>query len=256
MDAVLSQPQAVLGKRTRMFRVIEEGSLRSDLERRREMKFLLRGADVGKLRRLLESNGRRQIHNEQVSTVRSVYFDDLKLSSCHDNLDGVGRRRKVRLRWYDALQPAHDFFFEIKWRDSNVTGKHRVQIRSAEPLSSLPYTAIANELFESLPVQHIRDFAISAEPIVIVQYKREHFTSHDGCLRITLDYDLAFYNQTGKRSISTSFVERMDGFVLLEGKVPLGRESELKRLLHPFHPRADSCSKYVLGCQMLGLIPT
>jgi hypothetical protein len=254
MQAVISQPHSATVKRSHAFRVIDEGSLRSDLARRREMKFLLRGADVGKLRSLLEGNGRRQVHNHKVSTVRSIYFDDLQLSACHANLDGVGRRRKVRLRWYDMLRPANDFFFEIKWRDNHVTGKHRVQMQFAEPLASLPYHTIINHLFDVLPGDYVRDLAVAGDPIAMVEYKREHFTSNDGLLRVTLDYDLAFYDQTGKRFISTNFVHRMDGFVLIEGKVPLGRETELKRQLHPFHPRADSCSKYVFGCRMLGLI--
>jgi len=242
--------------RSDIFRIVDEGSLRSDLERRREIKFLLRGADIAKLRSLLRVNGKRQIHSSPVSTVRSIYFDDWQLSACHANLAGIGRRRKARLRWYDCLKPTNSFFFEIKWRDNHVTGKHRLQIHSSERLGALTYRSIVNELLETLPGRFVRDVSAGKEPIVLVEYKREHFTSADGCLRMTLDYDLAFYDQMGKRNISTSFVQRMDGFVLLEGKVPIGREQELRRLLHPFLPRADSCSKYVLGCRMLGLIPS
>jgi hypothetical protein len=123
-------------------------------------------------------------------------------------------------------------------------------------LESLSYGSITNELIDHLPEAYVRNVINAPEPIVIVEYKREHFTSNDGCLRVTLDYDLAFYDQTGKCFISTTFVQRMADFVLLEGKVPVGREQELKRLLYPFQPRADSCSKYVLGCRMLGLVST
>jgi hypothetical protein len=44
------------------------------------------------LRRLLEVNGKRQVYNREVSVVRSVYFDDARLSACRANLDGLGRR--------------------------------------------------------------------------------------------------------------------------------------------------------------------
>ncbi len=41
------------------------------------------------------------------------------------------------------------------------------------------------------------------EPTVLVEYKREHFIAGD--LRLTIDYDLAFYDQTGKQFLSTRF---------------------------------------------------
>jgi hypothetical protein len=235
------------------FELIDAGTSRSDLTRRREIKYALPQMDVVKLRRLLEANCRRLVHNNAVSVVRSIYFDDLKLSACRANLDGVGSRRKLRLRWYDSLEPGTDFFFEIKWRDDRITGKHRLQIRATEPLASLTYSQIRHKLEGVIPDHLIRDFVINSEPIVIVQYQREHFASDDG-LRITLDYDLTYYDQTGRQMISTSFPRRLEGLVVLEGKTPVGREAELRRWLHPFTPSVSRCSKYVHGCCQLGLI--
>ena len=104
-----------------------------------------------------------------------------------------------------------------------------------------------------IPDYLVRDLVTNSEPIVIVQYNREHFATDDG-LRITLDYDLTYYDQMGRKLISTSFPRRLDGLVVLEGKTPVGREAELRRWLHPFSPRVGRCSKYVHGCCQLGLI--
>jgi hypothetical protein len=235
------------------FAVIDEGTSRRDLASRREVKFALAHMDVGKLRSLLETNCRRLIHNQRVSVVRSIYFDDFQLSACRANLNGVGLRRKLRLRWYDTLKPAQDFFFEIKWRDNRVTGKHRLQYRSERPLTSLPYARIRQNLEATVPKHLQRDLVRYSEPVVIVQYNREHFATDDG-LRLTLDYDLTYYDQTGRQSISTSFPRRLEGLVVLEGKTPIGREGELRSWLHPFAPRVGRCSKYVQGCCQLGLI--
>ncbi len=235
------------------FQLIDSGEQRRDLTARREIKYLFQQADVGKLRRLLEANCRRLVHNEPVSSVRSIYFDDARLSACQANLDGVGGRRKLRLRWYDSLRPGTDFFLEIKWRDNRVTGKHRLQLRSSTPLTDLPYRQIRRGLEAAAPEHLVRDLVKYSEPIVIVQYNREHFASDDG-LRITLDYDLTYYDQTGRSSISTVFPRRLEQWVVLEGKTPTGRESELRQWLHPFSPRVGRCSKYVQGCHQLGLI--
>ena len=237
------------------FRVLDEGSTRSDLASRREVKFTVPGADLGKLRRLLDSNCHRLIHHDCISTVRSIYFDDVRLSACHANLDGIGRRQKVRLRWYDSLPPTADFFFEIKWRDNRVTGKHRLHMQTDRPLATMPYKQIVDGLHVALPAQYVGDLLATSEPVAIVEYRREHFASRDNSLRVTLDYDLAFYDQTGKRFISTSFPHRLHRLVVVEGKTPVGHESELRELLFPWTPRIGRCSKYVHGCRLLGLIP-
>ncbi len=238
------------------FRIVGSKTTRSDLASRREVKFTLRGADLGKLRTILEANCRRLVHAGEVSTVRSIYFDDVRLSACRANLAGVGKRQKLRLRWYDSLRPGRDFFFEIKWRNNRVTGKHRLQIEACRPLVEMSYREILDSLMATLPREYLGQVLASSDPVAIVQYKREHFASSDGSLRVTLDYDLAFYDQTGRRYINTSFPHRLDGLVVVEGKTPVGQERELKRLLYPLALRVGRCSKYVHGCRLLGLIPT
>ena len=94
-----------------------------------------------------------------------------------------------------------------------------------------------------------------ATAVVLVEYRREHFASADGRLRVTLDYDLAFYDQTGKRSVSTSFPFRMPEMFVVEVKGPEDCQQEMKELLYPFAPRMGPCSKYVHGCCQLGLVP-
>ena len=236
------------------FEVIDAGSSCADLKRRKELKFTIPRADVQKLRVLLERSGRRQTYNRDISTVNSVYFDDASLSTCQANLDGLGRRNKVRIRWYDTPQPGHAFFFEIKWRDNRVTGKHRLQMHASERLSELSYDTILASLSAALPEECQPALARYCEPSVLVRYQREHFTAADGSLRATIDYDIAYFDQTGKRFISTSFGVPHEGLVVLEGKLPVGREHDLRRLVHPLGARVGRCSKYVHGCQLLGLI--
>ena len=237
------------------FHLVGEDASREDLAVRRETKYILPNADVGKFRKLLEGNARRLVHNEPVSTVRSIYFDDALLSDCQANLDGISPRRKVRLRWYDSLTPNDVLFFEIKWRENRATGKHRLELRARQEVRDLSYRKIFDELIDILPPQYIADLIKRSDPIVMVEYRREHFASADGRLRLTLDYDLAFYDQTGKRSISTSFQFPMPDMFVVEVKGPESCQQEVKELLYPFAPRMGPCSKYVHGCCQLGLVP-
>lgn len=236
-----------------LLRLLNQDEERVDLASRSEIKYVLEGVDVGKLRSLLATNCRRVVHNSERSAVRSIYFDDANLSACRANLDGLGRRRKLRIRWYDSLLPGQDFFLEVKWRDNRVTGKHRMQIRSDKPLHEMSYRQIHRCLEETVPQHIVRDVVQYCDPIVIVQYDREHFVTHDG-LRITLDYGLTYYDQTAASRVSLRFPQRLERLVVVEGKTPVGRESELRAWLHPLSLRAGKCSKYVHGCCRIGLI--
>jgi hypothetical protein len=236
------------------FELIDEGESRSDLAVRRETKFPIDIADISLVRSLLQTNTTRQIHNEPVSTVRSIYFDDARLSACHANLDGMGLRRKLRLRWYDQLLPGRDLFLEVKWRNNRVTGKHRLQLRADRDVGACDYVELHSALRQVVPNRRLPDLLANPEPIVVVEYQREHFASACGQLRVTIDYDIRFYRQLGHSQIRMEFPQRLPRIAVLEGKTPVGLERELRALLYPLTLRSGRCSKYVHGCQQLGLV--
>ena len=165
---------------------------------------------------------------------------------------GITPRNKVRLRWYDSATPGTTVFLEIKWRDNRATGKHRMELRARKSLSKIDYRDIYRELLEALPERYQPALLRRCDPVVLVQYQREHFASADGRLRATLDYDLTFYNQIGKSRISTAFPNRMPEMFLVEVKCPEGDQREVQDMLHPMAPRQSPCSKYVHACCQLG----
>ncbi len=237
-----------------MLSVIDETESRRDLAERRESKFLVDDRDSDLVRRCLSQNARRTVYGEQVSVVRSIYFDDSSLSACHANLSGIGRRRKLRLRWYDSPTPGHACFLEVKWRENRVTGKHRLRIESTQRLGERSYREILEELRQCVPPRFSAALAQNFEPIIVVEYRREHFVSRDRRMRVTLDYDLTFYEQVGRSRISMVFPKKLMGLVVVEGKTMVGDESQLQALFHPLRLRLARCSKYVHGCRALGLI--
>ena len=123
------------------------------------------------------------------------------------------------------------------------------------PPALVPYRRILDGLLQVLPSEHIGDLLAGSEPAVLVEYHRDYFVSSDAAIRVKLDYDLAFYDQSGKRFVSTTFPARLHDLVVVGGKTPVGRENELQELFHPWTPRVGRCSKYVHGCRLLGLIP-
>jgi hypothetical protein len=234
---------------------LAEGPPPGSGQARRETKYAFPRGDLPGLRRHLLDVCRRIRFHRDVSEVRSIYFDDENLSACRANLDGIGRRRKVRLRWYDRAAPGSTGFFEIKWRRNVWTGKERREIRCQPDLRDWSYRQIRSGLSRVLADEHEAVLARHPDPVVLVGYQREHFFSPELRARLTLDYDLTFYDQRGASHPKTGTGHSLPEFVILEVKTAGDQAAGLQRILHPFRPRPSKCSKYVYGCRELGLIP-
>jgi hypothetical protein len=220
-----------------------------------EVKFALPRADLGKLVGILEVNCRRVSYRNRTSRVVSLYFDDPRLSACRENLDGSPRRSKVRLRWYDDPFPRSDLFFEIKRRRGLSTSKERHPVALESALERVPILETEKALFATLPSEASEALRARPEAVVIVDYERSYFEAPFGGVRITLDSDLVFYSQVGCQLPSRRFPVRAKEVVILEAKAPETAEDRIRELLYPLEPRVTRSSKYVLGCQAVGLIP-
>lgn len=223
-------------------------------ELRHEVKFAVPDVDAGKLRAVLDANCRRVSHHQSTSRVVSLYFDDAELSSCRANLDGVARRSKVRLRWYDGPFPRERLFFEIKEREDYGIRKTRFLLSARDSLEAMSFAEIVAGLGGVLPAEASERLALRGEPTLIAEYQRTYYEAHVGPLRVTLDQDLTVYGQRGHRSPSRRFPVRTPRLTILEAKAPIGRAGEIRELLLPLAPRVTRSSKYVLGCQRVGYV--
>ncbi|MGC6489181.1 MAG: VTC domain-containing protein [Planctomycetota bacterium] len=230
----------------------DEALLRRDLAERGEAKFLFPRHDVATVRATLRRAATPVCYAGPSSVVRSVYFDDHALGACHANLAGLGVRSKFRVRWYDAAAPADDAWFEVKWRRSLATGKHRLRIPGAGALFGKPLGEWPHLLRRAAPERLAAALGRMEQAVLVVQYRREHFLLGDA--RLTLDYDLQFYPLLGRRRLALRFPSRSPATVLVECKAPLGAAGREPGVLRPLGARAVRFSKYVAGCQRLGYV--
>ncbi len=221
---------------------------------RREIKFASSGGDLRKIRGILEVNCRRIIYNRDSSLVSSIYFDDCSLSSCRESIDGVAKRNKLRLRWYDEGDAEGRFFFEVKRRVGLAIEKWRAMVESSAPLQSLSFSDLLRELLRILPAAQRELLRARSEPILMTRYRREHFKALDSPVRITLDSDIMCYDQSAATRTNQRFGVSIPDLLVIEGKAPPANELDLPGLFHPLKPRMTKSSKYVLGCQKLGLL--
>ena len=123
-------------------------------------------------------------------TVRSLYFDDPTDKALREKLDGVDRREKFRIRYYNG--DTSMIHLEKKSKHNGLGSKETAVLTAAEvqsvadgaldwmPLSGRP---LVQELYSKMRSGGLR-------PRTIVDYTREPFTYAPGNVRVTLDYDI------------------------------------------------------------------
>lgn len=122
--------------------------------------------------------------------IRSLYFDNLADKALREKLDGVNRREKFRLRYYN-FDPTL-IHLEKKSKLDGLGTKAVAELSAAEAqtivdggLSWMPDSGrpLAQELYHKMRTQGLR-------PRTIVDYTREPFVYGPGNVRVTLDYDI------------------------------------------------------------------
>ena len=122
--------------------------------------------------------------------IRSLYFDTLTDTALREKLDGVSRREKFRIRYYNRdLSLIH---LEKKSKLSGLGNKQSANLTAQEAqkivdgdldwmLSSKH--GLIRELYSKMQTQQLR-------PKTIVDYTREPFVYAPGNVRVTIDYDI------------------------------------------------------------------
>ena len=122
--------------------------------------------------------------------IRSLYFDTPEDKALREKLDGVSRREKFRIRYYDGDTSC--IHLEKK---SKIAGLGRKDMAALTPEqaqsiadSELSWMAgseapLIVELYSKMRTQRLR-------PKTIVDYTREPFVYRPGNVRVTLDYNI------------------------------------------------------------------
>lgn len=122
--------------------------------------------------------------------IRSLYFDTLSDKALREKLDGVSRREKYRIRYYN-----HDpsvIHLEKKSKIQNLCSKQTAPL-TAEQAAAIVRGDYAGLRDSAQPLH--RDFYCRLKeqglrPKTIVDYTREPFVYAPGNVRITLDYNI------------------------------------------------------------------
>lgn len=158
---------------------------------RHEWKHEINFSDRITIRQRLRAIAKPDEHAENGHyTIRSLYFDTPGDKALREKLDGVNRREKFRIRYYNGDTSL--IHLEKKCKLNGLGTKHSVLLTAAEaqavadgrwdwmPGSGRP---LVQELYSKMKSQGLR-------PRTIVDYIREPFVYAPGNVRVTLDYDI------------------------------------------------------------------
>lgn len=220
---------------------------------RHEMKHEINYLDMLTLRQRLAAVAKRDVNTTDGRyEVRSLYFDNADDKALREKIDGVNRREKFRIRYYNG-----DTSYIKLEKKSKING---LCLKEGARLSREQAQAIVDgdwgwmmksgvplieELYTKLKKQGLR-------PKTIVDYTREPFVFAAGNVRVTLDYNIRmglhtidFLNSSGV-TISAG-----DAPIILEVKWDEFLPDIIRDAVRLENRRAGAFSKYA-ACRIYG----
>ena len=158
---------------------------------RHEWKHEINLSDMITLRQRLRAVAKTDTHViNGAYAIRSLYFDNLSDKALREKLDGISRREKFRIRYYNGDTSL--IHLEKKSKNGGLGTKESAVLtkEQAQAIVDGDYTWMAhpgNPLIEEL---HYKMTTQQLRPKTIVDYTREPYIFSAGNVRITLDYDI------------------------------------------------------------------
>ena len=157
---------------------------------RHEWKHEINVSDMIAIRQRLRAVARPDPHAvDGRYTIRSLYFDDFTDKALREKLDGVDRREKFRIRYYNG-DPSL-IHLEKKSKRNGLGAKDMAVLTEAEARAIVNGETDWMRLSGRPLVQELYSkMQRGLRPKTIVDYTREPFTYAPGNVRVTLDYNI------------------------------------------------------------------
>ncbi len=212
---------------------------------RYELKFVLNELQFNELLVLIK----QQKFNKQFPkrTVKSLYFDNNEYSSVKDNISGISKRKKIRLRWYDKSDKPP--IIEIKKRSGRVGNKLNIKAPffNGEEIEVLS----ANRISRILKKSNYNQYISNLNPTLFVVYNREYMVSNEG-IRLTIDKKIQFSPVSHFNPVCKQKKIRYNKNIV-EIKFPIDKKNSINKILKQTGLAPSRHSKYLAGLSMLGI---
>lgn len=234
------------------------------MDYRFEYKYIVSNSLIPVIREMIAPYIDLDSHVEHKEThqysVRSIYFDTPNFDYYFDKLEGVGNRKKVRLRVYHENTDESLAFLEVKKKYEVPLIKNRAPLKSENILELFQSGNTNNIVIDGLnQFKNSKDFASSffyymyaesLEPVILISYDREPYNSKfDPTTRVTFDKNLRSYPYPNLEDIYRDdiLVSSMRGQFILEVKFNHVFPNWMKTIIAQFNLRSEAVSKYIMS---------
>lgn len=158
---------------------------------RHELKHVIDASDMIAIRQRLRAVAKTDENaTDGKYLIRSLYFDNLSDQALREKIDGVNRREKFRIRYYNG--DTTEIHLEKKEKYNGLGTKDRAVI-SVKEAQSIVDGELQWMRDDDRPL--IRELYVKMKnggfrPKTIVDYTREPFVYVPGNVRVTLDYNI------------------------------------------------------------------
>lgn len=210
------------------------------LSMKQRLKCIMKGDDYAK------ENGKY--------TIRSIYFDNLNDKALREKVDGVAKREKFRIRYYN-----NDMSFINLEKKSKINGlgtKFSVRLSEDECRKILSGDTLwmidspeqlLNELYLKMKYQLLK-------PRVLVSYTREPYVYKAGNVRICFDSEIrsTLFHQKFLEDVPVDIdVMQEKGSIILEVKYDNYIPEVISHIIQTNNSRQQAFSKYA-SCRRFG----
>ena len=173
------------------------------------------------------------------------------MGSYHDNVDGVDKRKKVRIRWYhDLFRHVDHPVLEFKLKHGVVGSKIQYPFPSFDFDKSFTESGFSKIIRSCDLPEEAKSQLIQREPVLVNRYLRWYYATPDQVFRVTIDSGLTFYHLS---KIHNRFLKKQvdHSNIVVELKYQLDDDLKGSRISAGFPFRMTRSSKYVQGIEQV-----
>ncbi len=223
---------------------------------RHEVKYQISMADYLSIRQRLRLVMKPDIHAKENGkyTVRSIYFDNLEDKALREKRNGVQKREKFRIRYYNDDVSFLVLEKKMKWNnlclkiDARLTEEECRALLGGDKSWMMAHpSGLVRELYCKMGSQQLR-------PKVLVSYIREAYLYAAGNVRVTFDSHIRstlFHRPFLEEGVPDIDVSEHPGDMVLEVKFDAFLPDVVQILLQTGNIRQQSYSKYG-ACRKFG----
>tara|TARA_Y100000589_G_C27147877_1_gene627645 strand:- start:125 stop:805 length:681 start_codon:yes stop_codon:yes gene_type:complete len=216
---------------------------------RYEKKYIVPFKNKSLIYKFLISSKMRFTPQYEERVVNSIYLDTSKLQFFYENIYGLSRRRKFRIRWYGNPDYITNPVLEVKLKNGNLGRKIILPIYFYQNSNFIfDIKQITKSLKKINASKNLSETLKYLKPNLFVSYTRTYFKSKELECRLTIDREIKYRSI----NIQTNSMQNLHNNknLIMELKYPFNIDSKKLSSLFNFPIRITKNSKYIEGIRL------